>query len=189
MTQERKIYLQQYYEKNKKKFQRYFKDKYVLEKRKRLTYQHKYYKINREDILVKNKIKSLAFRGHAYSIYSAIKKYAKQWKLPCCTFEDFYDNWTFNDPQYQTLYDTWVESEYNEYLSPVVMRQVKKNGYVPENLKWDVKKNYSWWSEDSTIFKEVSKRLEEQQKERNVRSKEWRKKVRADFKAKQRKNK
>jgi len=185
MSPERKEYLHQHYLKNKKKLQKYFKNRYKLQRNKRLTYQHNYHIDNRGDILAKNKAKSLAFKGHAFSIYSAVKKYAHKWKLPCCTFDEFYEDWTKNDPQYEALWDAWVASGYNEYQSPVVMRTVRKNGYVVDNLKWDVKKNYSWWNEDSTIFKEVSNRLETQQKERNQRNKEWRKKVRDQWKAKQ----
>jgi len=89
-----------------------------------------------------------------------------------------------DDPVYDALYDAWRDSEYNELLSPVVMRKVKKNGFVPDNLKWDVKNNYSWWNEDSTIFKKSEEELEEQQKVYNRRNKEWRKKVREQWKAK-----
>jgi hypothetical protein len=181
----REDYFKNYYQDNKKKIIGRANKDYKTNRKKRLTSHHKYYKDNREVILAKAKQKSLAFRGHAYSIWSAVKKYAHKWHLPCCTFEEFYDQWTSDDPTYDQLYKDWVDSEYNEYLSPVVMRSVKKNGYVPENLKWDIKKNYSWWNEDSAIFKEVSNRIEGQQKERNQRNKEWRKKVREQWKAKQ----
>lgn len=181
----RQEYFQQYYQEHKQKMLSHVKKDYKKHKKDHLTYQHKYYKDNREAILAKSKIKSLAFKGHAFSIYKAIVRYAKKWNLPYSTFEEFYDNWTSDDPTYNELYDAWKESEYDEYLSPVVMRAVKKYGYMPDNLKWDIKKNYSWWNEDSTIFKEVSNKLEEQQKERNKRDKEWRKKVRQQWKEKQ----
>lgn len=184
--EDRQEYFKSYYQNNKKKLITRVKNDYKKHKKDHLTYQHKYYKDNRELILANKKSKSLAFRGHAYSIWSAIHKYAKLWKLPCCSFPEFYDSWTFDDPKYQELYDAWVASEYNEYLSPVVMRSVKKNGYTVDNLKWDIKKNYSWWNEDSTIFKEVTSRLDDQQRERKKQiSKEWRKKIYKEFKAKQ----
>src|SRR5579863_5440638 len=151
----RKEYLQQYYKDHKSKINGTRKKYYKRNKTKCLTNQRKYYKKNREAILATRKLKSLAFRGHAYSIWSAVKKYAKLWKLPICTFQEFYDNWSVDDPKYNSLYDAWKESEHNESLSPVVMRKVKKDGYVPSNLDWDTKKNYSWWNEDSKVFKEV----------------------------------
>jgi hypothetical protein len=64
------------------------------------------------------------------------------------------------------------------------MRKVKKNGYVPENLDWDIKNNYSWWSEDSKIFKEVEFNLNEVQKAKNKSNKEFRKQLREKWKAK-----
>ena len=155
----------------------------------RLTKARSYYTLHKESILAKVKTKSLAFRGHAYSIWTAIKKYAKKWHLPICSFEEFYDGWTFDDPSYQLLYDAWVESGYNENLSPVVMRSVKKNGFVSNNLKWDVKNNYSWWNEDITIFRKEEEDLNETQKTYNKSNKEWRKKIRAEWKAKLKANK
>lgn len=180
----RQDYFKIYYRNNKKKINGARKKYYRKHQRKCLTNQRKYYKSNREAILATRKLKSLAFRGHAYSIYRAVSKYAKLWKLPVCTFQDFYDKWTMDDPKYQVLYDAWVESEHNENLSPVVMRKIKKNGYVPENLDWDTKNNYSWWNEDSRIYKQVESDLNDVQKARNKSNKEFRKKLRDQWKAK-----
>jgi len=181
----RKEYLKKYYQEHKVKINNRSKKHYKLNKKKHLTYRRKRYILKREEILAKKKEKSLAFRGHAYSIWSAIVKYAKKWHLPYCTFQEFYDDWATDDPTYNELYEAWRLSEYNELLSPVVMRQVKKGGFVPENLKWDVKNNYSWWNEDSTIFKEIESELNETQKTYNKSTKEWRKKVYKEWKAKQ----
>lgn len=180
----RKEWFQNYYRRNKNKINGARKKYYRKHKRKCLTNQQEYYIINRDRILATKRIKSLAFRGHAYSIWSAVRKYAKLWKLPICTFDDFYDKWTVDDPKYQELYDAWVASSHDENLSPVVMRKVKKNGYVPENLNWDVKNNYSWWNEDSKVYKQVEAELEEKQKARNKSNKEFRKKLREQWKAK-----
>jgi len=180
----RKEYLKQYYKEHKSKINGARKKYYKRHKTNCLTNQRKYYKKNREAILATRKIKSLAFRGHAYSIWSAVKKYAKLWKLPSCTFQEFYDSWTVDDEKYQQLYDAWVASEHNENLSPVVMRKVKKDGYVPSNLDWDVKNNYSWWNEDSKVFKEIEFNLNEVQKARNKSNKEFRKQLREKWKAK-----
>ena len=181
----RNDYYKQYNTKNREKRLEYFRRRYKKDRKELLTKAKKHYILNREDILAKNKMKSLAFRGHANSIWSAIKKYARKWNLPICTFEEFYNDWTMDDPTYQQLYDAWVASDYSEFLSPVVMRQVKKNGFVPSNLRWDIKNNYSWWNEDATVFKRSEEELEEKQKIYNRRNKEWRKKVREQWKAKQ----
>ncbi len=174
----------EYYQKNKTKINNRRKKWFKKHKKESLIKQKKHYKINKVRILATKKIKSLAFRGHAYSIWSAVRKYAKLWKLPFCNFDEFYEKWTRDDPKYQELYDAWVESGHDENLSPVVMRKVKKNGYVPENLNWDVKNNYSWWNEDSKIYKEVEAETEEKQKARNKSNKEFRKKLRESWKAK-----
>lgn len=168
-------------EKKLKKQKKYYKD----HREERLTYQQNYDILHKEDILAKKKMKSTSFQGHADSIYNAVRKWAKKWGLPICTAEEFYRDWTFNDPKYEQLWEAWKESGYDEFLSPVVMRKVKKNGFVPENLEWDVKNNYSWWNEDSMIFKKSEEELEEQQKVNNRRNKEWRKKVRQQWKDKQ----
>lgn len=180
----RKEYMKQYYKDHHKIINGARKKYYKKHKTKCLTNQRKYYKNNREAILATRKIKSLAFRGHAYSIWSAVRKYAKLWKLPFCNFDEFYDKWTVDDPKYQELYDAWVASGHDENLSPVVMRKVKKNGYVTENLNWDIKNNYSWWNEDSKVYKQVEADLEEKQKARNKSAKEFRKKLREQWKAK-----
>lgn len=182
--QSRQEYVKNYYLNNKKKINERRKKYYTQHKRKCLTNQRKYYKENKVTILATRKIKSLSFRGHAYSIWSAVKKYAKLWKLPICTFQEFYDNWTTNDIKYQQLYDAWVESEHNDNLSPVVMRKVKKDGYITSNLDWDVKNNYSWWNEDCKVYKQVEADLNEVQKARNKSNKEFRKKLREQWKAK-----
>ncbi len=184
MTQSRKEYLKDYYLRNKSKINGTRKKYYRKHKTNCLSNQRKYYKNNREAILATRKIKSLAFRGHAYSIWSAVKKYAKLWKLPICTFEEFYDNWTVDDTKYQELYDAWVASGHLENLSPVVMRKVKKNGYTPENLNWDVKNNYSWWNEDSKVYQQSKDDLNDFQEKYNKRNKEFRKKLRDQWKAK-----
>lgn len=180
----REEYFINYYAEHKQEIIKRAKKHYKNNKKKCLTYQKNRYILNREDILAKAKTKSLAFRGHAYSIWTAIKKYAKKWHLPICSFEEFYEGWTFDDATYQQLYDAWVESGYNENFSPVVMRSVKKNGFVPENLKWDVKNNYSWWNEDITVFRKEEEDLNTTQKTYNKSNKEWRKKIREEWKAK-----
>jgi hypothetical protein len=181
----RQEYKQRYYLDNKKRIIKQAKQYYKENRKECLQDHRKYYKNNREALLAKKKMKALTFKGHAHSIWRAVKKYAKIWDLPICEFNEFYDDWTADDPNYQELFDQWNESGHNEMLSPVCMRKIKKHGFVPSNLKWDKKQNYSWWNEDAKIFREVSDELEEQQKQRNKRSKEWRKKIREQFKEQQ----
>ena len=179
----RKEYFQKYYQEHKAEIIKRSKEDYEQNKRKHLTYQAKYYILNREAILMKLKTKSLAFTGHAHIIWNAIRKYAKEWKLPITPWDEF-KFWTIDDATYNELFEAWKENGYDNNLSPVVMRGVKKNGFIIENLKWDSKSKYSWWNEDSTIYKEVEKELNETQKDYNKSDKEWRKKVRAEWKAK-----
>jgi hypothetical protein len=179
----RKEYFQKYYQEHKADIIKRSQEDYEKNKRKHLTYQAKYYILNRDTILAKLKTKSLAFTGHAHTIWNAIRKYAKQWKLPITPWEEF-KLWTIDDANYNKLFEDWKESGYDNNLSPVVMRGVKKNGFVIENLKWDTKGRYSWWGEDAKIFKEVEENLDKQQKERNARSKAWRKRIREEWKAK-----
>lgn len=179
----RKEYFQKYYQEHKADIIKRSKEDYEKNKRKHLTYQANYYILNREAILMKLKTKSLAFVGHAHIIWNAIRKYAKAWKLPITPWEEF-KLWTIDDVTYNELFEAWKESGYLDNFSPVVMRGVKKNGFVIENLKWDTKSKYSWWNEDKAVFEEVEKDLNDKQLERNKRSKEWRKKIRDEWKAK-----
>jgi len=183
LPQDRSEYQKKYYQDHKEELQVYFRAKYLKERKERLTKARSWYILHREEILAKLKTKSLAFVGHAHAIWNAIRKYAKAWKLPITPWEEF-KLWTIEDTTYNELFEAWKESGYQDNFSPVVMRGVKKNGFLIENLKWDKKQSYSWWNEDSTIFKEVEENLDKQQKERNQRSKEWRKKIRDEWKAK-----
>lgn len=180
MAQDRKEYLKKYYQDHKEELQDYFRKKYLKERKERLTNAHSYYILNRIEILMKLKTKSLAFVGHAHAIWNAVRKYAKEWKLPITPWEEF-KLWTIDDENYNELFEAWKESGYQTGLSPVVMRGVKKNGFVIENLKWDIKSRYSWWGEDAKIFKEEEEKLNQQQLERNKRSKEWQKEKRKEW--------
>jgi hypothetical protein len=180
---DRREYFKEYNKKRRDKQLKYFREKYLRERKERLTKAHSWYILNREAILAKLKSKSLAFTGHAHLIWKAIKKYAKEWDLALSPWDEF-KLWTIDDPTYEELFNAWKESGYQVNLSPVVMRGVKKNGFIVENLKWDKKGTYSWWSEEYQVFKEIEQDLDKLQRERNQRSKEWRKKVREEWKAK-----
>jgi hypothetical protein len=133
--------------------------------------------------LMKNKSSYRAFAGHVSSIYNSIDKYRIIWKLPISDLGDFRD-WSYSDPAYEELFNTWKKNGFNKFDIPVVMRKVKKLGFIIENLEWRRKGEYSWWGEDYEILKSVEEDLDKQQKERNQRSKEWRKKIREEWKAK-----
>lgn len=179
----RQSYFKKYYQEHKQEIIKRSKLEYHSNKKERLTYARKYYILNRDMILAKIKKSSVEFVGHAHLIYKAVKKYAKDWDLVCSPWDEFRE-WTSKDPGYKELFANWKEAEYDNNLSPVVMRGVKKNGFIVDNLKWDVKKNYSWWNEDHKIFQQVEKNLDQQQRELNKSTKEWRKKVRAEWEAK-----
>lgn len=186
ITETRKQYLHDYYEKHKKKFKQYFRSRYQSQKKSRLIKQQRYYKNNKKSILIKNKMRELTFKGHAQTIWRSVNKYAHRWKLPICKFDRLWE-WTKDDPTYESLWNDWRNSGYTEYNSPVLMRGVKKQGWESQdNLRWDKKQNYSWWNEDAAIFKEVSADIEKDQREAyNKRSREWRKKIRLQFKEQQ----
>ena len=133
--------------------------------------------------LKKNQGSYRAFAGHVSSIYKSVEKYANSWKLPISDLGDFRD-WSYRDPVYEELFNAWKDSGFNKFDIPVVMRKVKKFGFIIENLTWQRKGQYSWWGEEYEVLQQVEKNLDEQQKERNQRSKEWRKKIRDEWKAK-----
>jgi len=70
----REEYFQNYYKEHQQEINNRAKKYYKKNQKKCLTYQAKRYILNREDILAHHKIKSLAFKGHANSIWTAVKK-------------------------------------------------------------------------------------------------------------------
>lgn len=183
----RSDYQKKYYQEHKEELAKYYHDKYEAERKERLTYQRTYYILNRMVILLKAKFRDTSKKGHAHAIWKATTKYAKEWNIPFVPWDKF-KTWAMTDDGYETIYKQWEESGFDRTFGPVVMRQVKKNGFIPDNLKWDYREQYSWWSNEMENFKQVEKNLDTQQQERNKRTKEWQKKVREEFKAK-RKNK
>jgi hypothetical protein len=181
---DRTEYFREYRKKHREKRKAYAKKKYKQDRKKRLQYRRKYYILNREVILAKLLESNRTPYGHGAVIHRCIEKYMLKWKLPCMTKKEFLA-WSMQDQNYKDLHAAWEESGFQINLAPVCMRTVKKSGCVDGNMTWDTKSNYSWWNEDSRLFEEVSEEVAQAQKERNQRNKEWRKKVRADFKTKQ----
>jgi hypothetical protein len=177
----RKEYFQKYYQKHKQEIIERSKEDYQRNKKERLQYARKRYILHKEAILLKLKKQSVEFVGHVHSIWKAIKKYAKEWKLPYSEWNEFKE-WTVNDPTYEALFNAWKEYEFDNSLSPVAMRGVKKNGFVIDNLTWSVKGNYSWWSEDKVLIQQIEKNLNEEQKRLNPRTPSWQEKTKEQIK-------
>ncbi len=161
---------------------KYFRDLYQKQIEDRLTYQHNYDILHREERMAKRQMLSKA--ELLDGIHPCLRKYGIKWGVPCEDYRTFV-KWSIDDPVFNQLYKEWEESGFDKFLRPVVVRQVKKNGFVQENEHWDVKKNFPWWNSDKELYETVEKELDDYQAAHNKRSKEWRKKVRADFKAKQ----
>jgi len=95
-----------------------------------------------------------SFAGHVYSIYKSIEKYAHFWKIPISDIGEIRD-WSYKDPVYEALFDTWKENGFNKFDIPVLMRGIKKHGFVVDNLTWKRKGEYSWWGEEYEVLKDL----------------------------------
>jgi hypothetical protein len=121
-----------------------------------------------------------SLKGHVYWIWRQLLKDAKRWSLNHSVYKEF-KNWSLGDSAYLSLWQQWVADEYSSDETPIVMRLVKKKGFLVDNLNWERKGQFSWWNEDSRIWAEVDNRLNEQQKLRNKGTPESRKKLRKDW--------
>lgn len=131
------------------------------------SYNKFYYEKNKEQILViqKNQREDSYhdFHGHIKPIHDAIRRYAKQWRLEIDSLKKF-RRWTVMDAAYEQLFKAWEESDFDKGLTPVVMRNVKKQGFVITNLYWSVKSNHDWWSGLLEQIKNKTLEMEERQK-------------------------
>jgi hypothetical protein len=183
---DRSEYFKKYYQEHKASLAAYYKERYEQDKNKVLTKSRTYYILNRTMILIKAKLKSTGKADHAYDIWRAITKYAKKWGIPWVPWNEF-KAWAMNDEGYDTIYKQWKDEGFSRVFSPVAMRNVKKNGFIPENLKWSYREQYSWWSTEMEDFKKQEEDLNQKQLERNKRDKAWRKRIRDEWKAKRKK--
>ena len=55
--------------------------------------------------------------------------------LPLLDRGEFYE-WSLSSPEYNTLYDKWVQSGYNKKLSPSIDRVDPSEGYTLSNIRW-----------------------------------------------------
>jgi len=100
----------------------------------------------------KNQSSYRSFAGHVSSIYLSVEKYAHHWKIPISDIGDFRD-WSYRDDVYEELFNIWKENNFNKFDVPVVMRNIKKHGFVIDNLEWKRKGEYSWWGEEYEVLK------------------------------------
>ena len=131
------------------------------------SYNKFYYEKNKDKILIKQEAKNILdyqdFHGHVKIIHDPIRRYASQWHIPIDSLKKF-KRWSFNDPDYEKIFKAWKESVFEKTLAPVVMRRVKKRGFVIDNLYWSTKGQHAWWSGLLDSIKEQSKVMEERQK-------------------------
>jgi len=100
----------------------------------------------------KNQSSYRSFAGHVSSIYQSVEKYAHHWKIPISDIGEF-RNWSYRDVAYEELFNIWKENGFNKFDVPVVMRSIKKYGFVIDNLSWKRKGEYSWWGEEYEVLK------------------------------------
>lgn len=108
-----------------------------------------------------------AFLGHVLYIYKAIAKYADKWNIPFSSQAEFKDWSLYQTDEYDILYEKWKSSGWNKFEIPVVIRRIKKEGFVISNLDWKRKGNYSWWSGEIEYLHEQSKKMETRQIKNN----------------------
>jgi hypothetical protein len=136
--------------------------------------------------LQRNQNRYRSFLGHIICVYTSLDKYATKWKLPISEWNDF-KNWSVDDKGYEELFNSWKASDFKKELALVAMRKVKKNGFTIDNLEWKAKQDYSWWSEEASYREQIEQDLDNEQRIKNPRNKEWQDKVRQQWKNKKKK--
>jgi hypothetical protein len=129
-----------------------------------------------------------AYLGHVLYIYKAIKGYADDWNLKISSQEEFKQWSLYQTTEYDILYEAWKSSNWDKLNSPVVMRHIKKNGFVISNLYWSIKGQHDWWNGKLDENLEQNKTMEVRQIEKNKSTPEEQEEMIDRLKAK-RKNK
>ena len=133
-------------------------------------YNQKYYMMHKQQLDERKQQKRVAgyftLNGHLEPIHDAIRRYASQWKIPIDTLKKF-RRWSLLDATYDELFKAWEESNFAKELTPVVMRRVKKNGFVVDNLYWSTKSAHSWWSGEIDKLNTLRKEMETRQIKNN----------------------
>lgn len=166
-------------------YQKHHREKLSIEKLKEVrfkdTERQRKSRANNPERTEANKKKSYQSKeGHVFWVFNGIRRYFKPWRQNHSSRQEFKE-WSLSDPAYHSLWQEWVNDGCSIDATPVVMRNVRKNGFLIDNLRWVRKAEFSWWNEDRRILAEVEKELNEQQKIRNKSTKEWKKKVREDW--------
>ena len=134
------------------------------------SYNKFYYEKNQKQILITKQIKRINeyfnLAGHTKAIHDAIRRYASQWKIPIDSLKKF-RRWSLLDAAYEQLFKAWEESDFQKELTPVVMRRVKKNGFIIDNLYWSTKSAHSWWSGEIDKLNALRKDMETRQIKNN----------------------
>jgi len=136
-------------------------------------YNQKYYSTNKKQLNEQKQKRRDdgygTFHGHVEAIHDPIRRYASQWHIPIDSLKKF-KRWSFNDPEYEKLFKVWEESGFEKALAPVVMRRIKKRGFVLDNLFWSTKGQHAWWSGILDDIKNMSKEMEKRQTKNNPAS-------------------
>ena len=134
------------------------------------SYNKFYYDKNKKKISVTRQIKRtnkyFDFDGHLEPIHDSIRRYSKQWGIPIDPFKKF-KSWAKNDPTYEELFQAWEAAGFAKELTPVVMRRVKKKGFVNSNLYWSTKNKHSWWNGELARLKVLNVEMNERQAKNN----------------------
>lgn len=76
------------------------------------------------------------YRNMQSRVCGILKKKSHLYKgLPILDRQEFYD-WAMSSPDFHTLFDSWVASEYKCGASPSVDRIDPKKGYTIDNMQW-----------------------------------------------------
>src|ERR1700688_2154276 len=163
----RQEYFKNYYRENKNELDAKHKKYYKENRKERLTYQAEYDILNRETILAKRRIitKGQLLKG----IHKCTSGYADDWDIVCETYREFED-WSIKDPKFEELWDKWQLSQ-DPNDRPVVIRNVKKKGFIKENLHWDVRGSFSWWNEDRILLDMLQKEMKKDQQDLREKNK------------------
>lgn len=134
------------------------------------SYNKFYYDNNKDKISIKREAKKLIdyhdFHGHVKLIHDPIRRYASQWHIPIDSLKKF-KRWALNDATYEELFKAWEESGFDKNLAPVVMRRVKKQGFIISNLYWSTKGQHAWWNGLLDDIKDLSGKMEQRQAKNN----------------------
>ena len=134
------------------------------------SYNKFYYEKNKRQVLDKQKIKRdenyFDLHGHIKPIHDAIRRRASQWDVSIDPLKTI-KRWSFSNNEYEELFNGWKASDFSKELTPVLMRRVKKRGWVTDNLYWSTKSKHPWWSGELDKLNVLRKEMEKRQIKNN----------------------